>query len=88
MVIQWSCKDLSECILKVACYTQTNENENITKNTTTPNLRDSVKTVLRGRFIAKQAYLKKQREISNKQPNFTSKATRKRRIPKLQGKKS
>ena len=35
---------------------ETNENE----NTTTPNLWDSVKTVLRGRFIAIQAYLKKQ----------------------------
>ena len=33
-----------------------NENE----NTTTPNLLDSVKAVLRGRFIAIQAYLKKQ----------------------------
>ena len=33
-----------------------NENE----NTTTQNLRDSVKAVLRGRFIALQAYLKKQ----------------------------
>ena len=33
-----------------------NENE----NTTTPNLWDSVKTVLRGSFIAIQAYLKKQ----------------------------
>ena len=35
---------------------ETNENE----NTTTQNLRDSVKAVLRGRFIALQAYLKKQ----------------------------
>ena len=35
---------------------ETNENENIT----TQNLWDSVKTVLRGRFIALQAYLKKQ----------------------------
>ena len=34
----------------------TNENENMT----TQNLWDSVKVVLRGRFIAIQAYLKKQ----------------------------
>ena len=33
-----------------------NENE----NKTTPTLWDSVKAVLRGRFIARQAYLKKQ----------------------------
>ena len=42
-------KEIKICI-------ETNENE----NTTTPNLWDSVKTVLRGRFIAIQAYLKKQ----------------------------
>ena len=36
-----------------------NENE----NTTTQNLWDSVKAVLRGRFIAIQAYLKKQEKI-------------------------
>ena len=30
------------------------------ENTTTPNIWDSVKVVLRGRFIAIQAYLKKQ----------------------------
>ena len=35
---------------------ETNENE----NTTTQNLRDTVKAVLRGKFIATQAYLKKQ----------------------------
>ena len=35
---------------------ETNENE----NTTTQNLQDTVKAVLRGRFIAIQAYLKKQ----------------------------
>ena len=34
---------------------ETNENE----NTTTPNLWDTVKAVLRGRFIVIQAYLKK-----------------------------
>ena len=36
-----------------------NENE----NTTTQNLWDSVKAELRGRFIAVQAYLKKQEKI-------------------------
>ena len=42
-------KEMKICI-------ETNENE----NTTTENLWDSVKAVLRGRFIAIQAYLKKQ----------------------------
>ena len=42
-------KEIKICIEK-------NENE----NTTTPNLWDSVKAVLRGRLIAIQAYLKKQ----------------------------
>ena len=38
-----------------------NENE----NTTTQNLCDTVKAVLRGKFIAIQAYLKKQEQINN-----------------------
>ena len=42
-------KEIKICI-------ETNENE----NTTTPNLCDTVKAVLRGKFIAIQAYLKKQ----------------------------
>ena len=42
-------KEIKICI-------KTNENE----NTTTQNLWDSVKAMLRGRFIAIQAYLKKQ----------------------------
>ena len=42
-------KEIKICI-------ETNENE----NTTTQTLRDTVKAVLRGRFIAIQAYLKKQ----------------------------
>ena len=42
-------KEIKICI-------ETNENE----NTTTPNLWDSVKAVLRGRFTAIQAYLKKE----------------------------
>ena len=40
---------------EIKIYIETNENE----NTTTQNLWDSVKAVLRGRFIAIQAYLKK-----------------------------
>ena len=48
-------KEIKICI-------ETNEN----KNTTTQKLRDSVKVVLRGRFIAIQAYLKKQEKKSNK----------------------
>ena len=44
-----------------------NENEN--ENTTTQNLWDTVKAVLRGRFIAIQAYLKKQEK--NKINNLT-----------------
>ena len=44
-------KEIKICI-------ETNEN----KNTTTPKLWDSVKAVLRGRFILIQAYLKKQEE--------------------------
>ena len=48
-------KEIKICI-------ETNKNENMT----TQNLWDSVKAVLRGRFIAIQAYLKKKREKSNK----------------------
>ena len=49
------------------------------------------KRVLRGKFIAIHAYLKKQekhQETSRKQPNFTPKATRKRtKNPKVSGRK-
>ena len=49
-------EEIEKCI-------ETNENE----NTTTQNLWDSVKSVLRGKFITIQAYLKKQEknEIDN-----------------------
>ena len=50
-----------------------NENE----NTTTQNLWDTVKAVLRGRFIAIQAYLKKQEKSQINNLNSTPKATRK-----------
>ena len=43
-------------IEEIKIYIETNENE----NTTTPNLWDSVKTMLREMFIAVQAYFKKQ----------------------------
>ena len=43
------------------------ENEN--ENMTTPNLRDSVKVMLRGRIIALQAYLRKQEK--NQTNNLT-----------------
>ena len=52
---------LNNIIEEIKKCIETNENE----NTTTQNLWDSVKAVLRGRFIAIQAYLKKQ-EKSNK----------------------
>ena len=58
--------------------------QHTSENATTQNLWDSVKTVLRGRLIAIQAYLKK-REKSNKSPNSTPKATRKRRNEEHQG---
>ena len=45
-------KEIKICI-------ETNENE----NTTTQNLLGAVKAVLKGRFIAIQAYLKKQEKI-------------------------
>ena len=43
-----------QIIKEIKICIETNE------NTTTPNLWDTVKAVLRGRFIAVQAYLKKQ----------------------------
>ena len=42
---------------------------------TTQNLWDTVKAVLRGKCIVIQAYLKKDRNISSKQPNHTSTRT-------------
>ena len=44
---------------------ETNDN----KNTTTQNLWDAAKAVLRGKFIVMYIFLKKQGKISNKQPN-------------------
>ena len=52
-------------------FLETNENE-LTK---VQNLWDTVKAVLREKFIATQVYLKKYRSISNKEPNPTSTRT-------------
>ena len=56
-----------------------NENE----NTTTQNLWDTVKVVLRERFIAIQAYFKKPEK--SQIPNSTPKTTRKGRNEEPQG---
>ena len=47
---------------EIKIYIETNEKE----NTTTQNLWDTLKAFLRGKFIAIQAYLKKQEKKSNK----------------------
>ena len=51
-------QQIIEEIKKIKICIEINENE----NTTTQNLWDTVKAVLRGRFIALQAYLKKQKK--------------------------
>ena len=47
---------IEEIKKEIKIYIEMNENE----NTTTPNLWDTLKAVLRGRFMVIQAYLKKQ----------------------------
>ena len=59
---------------EVKKFLETNDNE----NTTTQNLLDAAKAVLRGKFIAIQSYLRKQEKTLNRQPNFTSKTTGRR----------
>ena len=66
---------------------ETNENE----NTTTPNLWDSETAVLRGRFIAIQAYLRKQEknQINNLTLHLKQLEKEEMRNPRLvEGKKS
>ena len=57
---EWVNNEIKE---EIKSYLETNENE----NTSTQNVRDTGKAVLRGKFIALQAYLKKQEraEINN-----------------------
>ena len=56
---------MEEIKKEIKTFIETNENE----NTTTLNLWDSVKAVLRGRFLAIQAYMEKQEK--NKINNLT-----------------
>ena len=72
---QWVNEEIKKEIKK---YFKTNHNE----DTTSQNLWDATKAVLRGKFIAIQAVLKKTRKISNQQPNLPSKRIRKRRTNK------
>ena len=65
---EWVKNEIKEEIKK---FLETNENE----LTTVQNLWDTAKTVLRGKFIVIQAYLKKDRKISRKQPYPTSTRT-------------
>ena len=58
-----------------------NENE----NTTTQNLWDTVKAVLRGKFIAIQAYLKKQEKSQINDLTLHLKQLKKRRNEEPQG---
>ena len=68
-------------------YLETNDNE----NTTTQNLWDAAKAVLRGKFIAIQSYLKKQEtsQMNNLTLHLKQLEKRNKKIPKLvEGKKS
>ena len=66
---EWVKNEIKEEIKK---FLETNKNE----LTTAQNLWDTEKAVLRGKFIEIQAYLKKDRNISNKHPNPTPTRTR------------
>ena len=65
---------------EIKIWIETNEN----KNTTAPNLWDSVKAVLKGRFLAIQAYLKKQEKNQINNLTLHLKATRKGRNEEAQ----
>ena len=73
-------KEIKICI-------ETNENE----NTTTQNLWDTVKAVLRGKFIAMQAYLEKQEKSQINNPTLHLKQLEKEEMETpglVEGKKS
>ena len=66
---EWGKDEIKE---EIKMFLETNEKE----LSTVQNLWDTAKAVLRGNFIAVQAYLKKDTNISNKQLNPTSTSTR------------
>ena len=61
---EWANQDVKEEIKK---FMEANEND----NTTTQNLWDAAKAVIKGKYIAIQAFLRKGRKISNTQHNLT-----------------
>ena len=63
---------------KIKKYLKTNDNE----NTTIENLWDAAKAVLRGKFIAIQAFLKREEKYKVNQVNLPHKIIRKRRTNK------
>ena len=72
---------------EIKTFLETNDNENMT----TQNLWDAAKTVLRGKFIAKQSYLKKQEkhQIDNLTLHLKQLEKEEQKNPKLvEGKKS
>ena len=70
---------------KIKKYLETNDNE----NTTIQNLWDAAKAVLRGKFIAIQAYLKKQKtsQINNLTLHLKELEKEEQRKPKISGRK-
>ena len=78
-------KIMGEIKMEIKTHIETNENE----NTTTPNLRDSVNAVLRGRFTEVQAYLKKQEkhQINNLTLHLKQLEKEKQKSPKVSRRK-
>ena len=72
---EWVDEEIKREIKK---YLETNDNE----NTTIQNLRDAAKPLLTGKFIAIQAFLKKEEKSQIDNLNPPPKGTRKRRANK------
>ena len=60
-------QEITEEIKKIKKYLETNDNENMTIQ----NLWDTAKALLRGKFIAIQAHLKKQEKSQNNNLSYT-----------------